>query len=307
MNEEIIENSPSVVGSVAAWQNILNGCGYTPVLLISGQMDTATIATTKKFQKDVGLPQDGHVTQETWKAGLTHTKLPGWSNITPPVAVISSPGKIEITAAQIKKLAQAGAKTSYLNAFKNGQATLDRYGISNTPLRVAHFVAQIMHECGGLTIEFENLNFSAKRLPQVWPKRFKPIGPLNPTDYAHDPVKLANEVYGRRMGNGAPSSGDGFKYRGRGLLQLTGKDSYKEATEILQKTTPTAPDFVVNPDEVINAKWCLEIAASEWEAKGCNALADKDDINAITKKINGGLIGLTEREDWLKKTKHVWP
>ncbi len=131
-----------------------------------------------------------------------------------------------------------------------------------------------------------------------------PRGPLDPNDFAHNPEKLANEVYGKRMGNTGPK--DGFTYRGRGLLQLTGKDSYREATVILRGEDPTAPDFVAAPDEVISAQWCLKIAAAEWVAKGCNAFADLDDINKVTKAINGGLIGLAQRKDWLVKTKAIW-
>lgn len=238
MSAGTIEDNPFVVGSVAAWQNILNGCGYKPQLIITGLMDAETVATTKRFQKGLSLPITGTVTLETWQAGLNHKKEDRWSPVTPPIA--STSGKVLVSTAQILKLAPT-AKNNYLDAFKNGQATLDRYEISNTPLRVAHFIAQVMHECGALTIEFENLNYSATRLPQVWPSRFMPGGPLDPADYAGNPVKLANEVYGGRMGNTAP--GDGFKYRGRGLLQLTGKESYAEATKILQKTNPSAPDL----------------------------------------------------------------
>jgi putative chitinase len=123
----------------------------------------------------------------------------------------------------------------------------------------------------------------------VWPSRFLPKGTKNPADYAHNQQKPGNEVYGGRMGNTGPD--DGFTYRGRGLIQLTGKDSYALATQILRKTNAKAPGFVAAPDEVISAAWCLAVAASEWESKGCNALADKDDIKAITKAINGGQIG----------------
>jgi putative chitinase len=141
-------------------------------------------------------------------------------------------------------------------------------------------------------------------LPKVWPKRFQPTGPLDPAAYAHDQQKLANEVYGGRMGNVAPD--DGFRYRGRGLLQLTGKDSYAQATMILRKTFPDAPDFTVEPDAVISSDWCLKVAAAEWFSKGCNELADNDSINAITRAINGGLIGLAERIEWAKRTKFIW-
>lgn len=210
---------------------------------------------------------------------------------------------IQVTLPQIMLLAP-NARSSYRDAFQNGQAFLDQYRISETALRVAHFMAQILHESGGLAIQFENLNYSAERLPKVWPSRFKPKGPLNPADYAHNQQKLANEVYGNRMGNTAPD--DGYTYRGRGLLQLTGKDSYRDATTILRRENPAAPDFVAFPDEVISADWCLAIAAAEWFSKGCNALADQDDIRKITRAINGGQIGLAERMEWAKRTKAVW-
>ncbi|MBC7603385.1 MAG: lytic enzyme, partial [Ramlibacter sp.] len=135
---------------------------------------------------------------------------------------------ITITPAQLALLAPS-ARSSYRDAFAKGQQWLDQYGISGNNLRIAHFMAQMLHESGGLTIQFENLNYSAGRLPIVWPSRFLPKGPLDPADYAHDPQKLANEVYARAsLGNTSP--GDGYKYRGRGLLQLTGKASYEEAT-----------------------------------------------------------------------------
>jgi putative chitinase len=210
---------------------------------------------------------------------------------------------IQVTLDQIAQLAPS-ARSSYRDAFAAGQAVLDRYGISATPLRVAHFMAQMLHESGGFTIQFENLNYSPERLPKVWPKRFKPAGPLDPAAFAHNPEALANEVYGGRMGNTTP--GDGFKYRGRGLLQLTGKESYASATTLLRKSEPAAPDFTTDPDAAISAEWCLKVAAAEWFEKGCNELADKDAIQSVTKAINGGLIGLAERTEWTKRTKFVW-
>ncbi|MCU0838001.1 MAG: hypothetical protein MUE49_04670 [Rhodospirillales bacterium] len=210
---------------------------------------------------------------------------------------------VTITQDDLQRLAPS-ARSSYREAFANGQDILDRYGISASNLRVAHFMAQVLHECGGLTIQFENLNYSAKRLPQVWPSRFKPKGPLNPADYANNPQKLANEVYGGRMGNTGPN--DGFTYRGRGLLQLTGKFSYEQTTQTLRQDDPTAPDFVAAPDEVISAQWCLAVAASLWAAKGCNPLADADSITRVTRAINGGQIGIGDRTDWLRKTKAIW-
>ena len=208
-----------------------------------------------------------------------------------------------VTIDQILQLAP-NTRSSYREAFQNGQPVFDRCGISDSPLRVAHFMAQVLHESGGLTLQFENLNYSPGRLPKVWPRRFKPKGPLDPAAFAYNPQALANQVYRGRMGNVGPN--DGFTYRGRGLLQLTGRESYQAATTVLRKDFPDAPDFVANPDEVISAQWCLAIAAAEWEAKGCNAMADQDDIKAITRAINGGQIGLADRMECAKRTKAVW-
>jgi len=193
------------------------------------------------------------------------------------------------------------ARSSYRDAAATAQAVLDRHGITQTPLRLAHFIAQMMHESGALTLQVENLNYSAPRLPIVWPSRFQPKGALNPAAYANNPEKLANEVYGGRMGNIQP--GDGFRYRGRGLLQLTGRDSYQEATRILRGFDAGAPDFTVEPDLVFSAAWAVPIAAAEWDAKGCNAFADQDQITMVTQRINGGQIGIAERRDWLLRVK----
>jgi putative chitinase len=193
------------------------------------------------------------------------------------------------------------ARSSYRQAFINGQPWLDRCGIAYSPLRMPHFLAQVLQESGGLANHFENLNYSASRLPLVWPSRFKPKGPLNPNEYAHNPEKLANSVYGGRMGNTGPN--DGFTYRGRGLLHLTGKDGYEEATKWLRKIEPAAPDLVASPDEVISAQWSLAIAAVVWQFKGCNEKADEDNVRKVTQAVNGGQIGISERTEWLKRTK----
>jgi putative chitinase len=210
---------------------------------------------------------------------------------------------VSVTLNQILDLAP-NARSSYREAFQNGQALLDQFDISGTPLRVAHFIAQVLHESDGLANQIESLNYSAERLPKVWPSRFKPTGPLDPADFAHNQQKLGNEVYGGRMGNTGPN--DGFTYRGRGLLQLTGKDSYQEATTTLRAQHPAAPDFVDTPDAVFSAQWCLAVAVVEWASKGCNALADLDDIRKVTRAINGGLIGLSDRMERLRLTKAVW-
>jgi putative chitinase len=210
---------------------------------------------------------------------------------------------VNVTLAQIQRLAP-NARSSYREAFQNGQALFDQSGISANALRVAHFMAQVLHESSELSFQIESLNYSPERLPKVWPSRFKPAGPLDPQEFAHNQEKLGNAVYGGRMGNAGPN--DGFTYRGRGLLQLTGRDSYAEATTNLRKQDPAAPDFVLMPDAVFSAQWCLAVAAAKWATVGCNALADQDDIRKVTKAINGGLIGLSDRTDWLRRTKAVW-
>jgi putative chitinase len=210
---------------------------------------------------------------------------------------------VAVTLAQIQRLAP-NARSSYREAFQNGQALLDQAGISDNALRVAHFMAQVLHESSELCFQIESLNYSPERLPKVWPSRFKPKGLLDPLEYAHNQEKLGNAVYGGRLGNNGPN--DGFTYRGRGLLQLTGRDSYAEATTTLRRQNPAAPDFVAMPDAVFSAEWCLAVAAAKWASVGCNALADQDDVRRVTKAINGGLIGLSDRIDWLRRTKAVW-
>ena len=210
---------------------------------------------------------------------------------------------VAVTIDQILQLApRCGA--GYRAAFEGGQVLLDRYGISANSLRVAHFIAQVLHETGALTLQFENLRYSPERLVAIWPRRFLPIGPLDPAEFAYQPEKLANEVYGGRMGNILP--GDGYLYRGRGLLQLTGKDSYGRATTFLQSSMPKAPDLLADPDAVVSADWCLAAATADWAARGCNQAADHDDVAEVTYLINGGAIGLADRIIWTGKTRAEW-
>ncbi len=210
---------------------------------------------------------------------------------------------VVVTLDQVAQLAPDCAAT-YRDAFRAGSPVLARYGISARRLRVVHFMAQVLHETGALTLQFENLRYSAQRLVKIWPRRFKPLGPLEPDEYADNPEKLANEVYGGRMGNCAP--GEGYLYRGRGMLQLTGKDSYVRATTFLQQCSADAPDFARDPDAVVAPAWCLHVAAADWAARGCNQAADQDDVGKVTQLINGGAVGLSERIMWTSKTRKVW-
>ena len=210
---------------------------------------------------------------------------------------------VAVTLEQITRLAPS-VRPGYGEAFAAGQQVLESFSIADSPLRVAHFIAQLMHESGALTKEYENLNYSARRLVQVWPWRFKPHGPLDPEAYANNARKLANEVYGGRMGNTGPQ--DGYIYRGRGLLQLTGKGNYAVATARVRRCVPSGPDFTQAPDAVLTPDWCLAVAAGEWASRGCNQLADADDLEQITRRINGGTTGFLERQEWLRQAKLVW-
>lgn len=160
-----------------------------------------------------------------------------------------------------------------------------KYDIT-TPARIAAFVAQCGHESGGWRVFEENLNYSAKSLDAVFPKYFVKAG-RNAEEYARKPEKIANVVYAGRMGN--TSDGDGFKYRGRGPIQLTGKDNYVAFGKDMQVD-------VSNPDIVsTDKKISLMSAIWFWNKNGLNKLADAGDIKAMTKRINGGFIGLEDR------------
>jgi putative chitinase len=202
---------------------------------------------------------------------------------------------IAITQAQILGLAPKAIQV-YRDAFAAADAELAPFGINNTALRLSHFLAQVLHESGALMLVKENLNYSVEGLMKTWPKRFPTVEIAQ--QYARNPEKIANFVYGGRMGNVDP--GDGWKYIGRGLIQITGRDNYRKFGGLL------GVDLQANPDLVAGADWVLKVAAAFWQDKQCNALADADDIVGITKKINGGLVGLDDRKAWLAKCKAIW-
>lgn len=161
-----------------------------------------------------------------------------------------------------------------------------KYGM-NTPERQAAFIGQCMHESGKFKTLQENLNYSADRLHVVWPSRFPTVESAKP--YDRNPQKIANRVYGGRMGNGTEETGEGYKYRGRGLIQLTGKDNYVNAAKALDA------DLVNNPDLVSEPKYAALTAGWFWNKRNLNVEADAKDYMGMTKKINGGVIGLNER------------
>lgn len=159
-----------------------------------------------------------------------------------------------------------------------------------TDLRVRHWLAQLAHE-SSLVPQEENLNYSAKRILQVWPSRFKTLKDAQAC--AMRPEALANKVYAGRMGNTRP--GDGFKYRGRGLIQLTGRANYTHYG------TETGFDLVNKPDLLLQIGVSAIVAARFWADHGLNRQADLDNVEAITQAINGGVTGLQHRRDLLEK------
>jgi putative chitinase len=180
------------------------------------------------------------------------------------------------------------AKRSNLEKFVEGlNETFEHFEI-DTPKRMAMFIAQTAHESGNFAATQENLNYSAKGLTGTFKKYFPTEESAVP--YSRKPEKIANKVYGGRMGNGPESSGDGYKYRGRGVIQLTGKDNYTACGKALDLDLLTDPDCVAeNPVAVLSAGWF-------WNTRRLNDWADKGDITTVTKKINGGTIGLADRK-----------
>lgn len=189
------------------------------------------------------------------------------------------------------------------------QVTCEKFQI-NTPERIAGFLSQCAHESGGFTMLEENLNYKAATLAACWPNRFAELddkkkpkrdakGALIPTKVAlaieKQPERIANMVYSSRMGNGPAESGEGFAYIGRGLKQLTGKDNYTRCGNAI------GADFVNNPKLLLEPQYAALSAGWFWSANKCDQFADKKDIEGLTKRINGGLIGLANRKERFEK------
>ena len=164
--------------------------------------------------------------------------------------------------------------------------TFARFGIA-TPRQQAGFIGQCSHECGNFKVLEENLNYRAATLMKLWPKRFPTLEIAN--EYAGNARKIANKVYASRMGNRDESSGDGYRFRGRGCIQLTGHANYFHAGQAL------GVDFVKDPDLVATPTYAALTAGWFWSTHKCNELAEAGDWAGLTKKINGGVIGLADR------------
>lgn len=167
-----------------------------------------------------------------------------------------------------------------------------RYQIDTSPRRLAAWLATIAHESARLTRTVENLNYSAEGLAATWPARYADMtGQPNALaqSIARKPATIASLTYANRMGNDSAGSGDGWHYRGRGLIQITGRDNYDRSGDAL------GLDLILNPERLEEPYYAALSAAEWWSRNGCNQLADTGDMTAVTRKVNGGLTGLDDR------------
>lgn len=200
-----------------------------------------------------------------------------------------------LTRTQIKSIFPRAAEADVDAFLKFGEQALKSSGILDAVTRLQYFLAQLGHESNGLTSREEGLNYSAARLMETWPSRFPTLDIAK--QYERNPEKLANFVYGGRMGNVNP--GDGYRFRGRGYIQLTGRETYREVGRVAGLDLETNPDLAAKPENAIR------IACAYWTWKNINPACDVSDFTAVTKKINGGTIGLNDRLHWLSKVKTV--
>jgi putative chitinase len=244
-----------------------------------GIFGKGTEQAVKNFQTKNGLSPDGIVGEQTWQKIMGQGVL-----ITEPapVAQVVSQPIASVGGLKLEKL-KGHIPDSVIAQIPD---TAAKFGI-DTPIKLAHFLAQCGHESGGFRVTSENLNYSAQGLKNIFPKYFRTVIAEN---YARNPQKIANLVYGNRMGNGPESSGDGFKYRGRGYIQLTGKDNYTAFGKAIGEDIASNPDLVQSKYPLLSAAWffyrnCL---------KKCVDASDAT-VTAVTKCVNGGTIGLPDR------------
>ncbi len=251
----------------------------------------------KKLQEKLGLAPDGvfgsgtELAVKGWQStnGLTADGIVGdgtWSKMFPSQTVITEPSPVpNVGGLKLEKL-KGHVPDAVISMIPD---TAQKFQI-NTPLRLAHFLAQCGHESGGFKATQENLNYSAKGLRGIFGKYF-------PTDalaeqYQRKPEAIASRVYGGRMGNGVESTKEGYKFRGRGYIQLTGKDNYTAFGKAINE------DVISNPD-LVSSKYALLSAAWFFNKNGLHKMADEGSsdtvVTKITKRVNGGTIGLSDR------------
>jgi putative chitinase len=256
-------------------KKLQNKLGVDPI----GKFGPKTETAVKDWQSKHGLGADGIVGDGTWSKMFSEGTVSAPTVITEPAPVKSVGGlKLEklkghIPDAVIAQIPDTAAKFEI-----------------NTPLRLAHFLAQCGHESGGFRLTKENLNYSAKGLNGTFKKYFPTEAAAKP--YERQPAKIANKVYGGRMGNGPESSGEGSKFCGRGYIQLTGKDNYTAFGKSINEDMTSNPDKVASDYALLSAAWFFS-------KNGLHKMADGGATDAvvtsITKRVNGGTIGLADR------------
>jgi len=195
---------------------------------------------------------------------------------------------------RIEMLKEMGVSTHDAEQYIDDlEDVLPKYGIAESKIRLAHFFSQVLHESGCMRFDMENLNYSANALRAVFGKYFKTKRQADA--YARQPEKIANRVYANRMGNASEGSGDGWNYRGRGLIQLTGKNNYKAFAKWM------GVDRVLEDPDLVASEYAVQSAVFYWDKHKLNKIADRDDIVRLTKRINGGLNGLAHRRELLNK------
>jgi putative chitinase len=256
-----------------------------------GNFGPKTEEAVKAFQTKHGLTADGIVGDGTWAKVMNE----GSSASAPtPQPIVSAPAP-QVAGLKLDKL-KGHVPQVVIDSIPEVAA---KFGI-NTPLRVAHFLAQCGHESGGFRVTQENLNYSAKGLNGIFKKYFPTEAAATP--YARQPQKIANKVYANRMANGSEASGDGYKFRGRGYIQLTGRDNYTQFGKAIGVDIPSNPDLVASTYALASAAWF-------WSKNGLNKLADAGAgdtaVTSITKRVNGGTIGLADRIKHFKEYYHL--
>jgi putative chitinase len=257
-----------------------------------GNFGPKTEEAVKAFQTKHGLTPDGIVGPGTW-AKVMGEAAPIQQPT--PAPVQQSAPVVSVGGLKLDKL-KGHIPDGVIAMIPD---TAAKFQI-NTPLRLAHFLAQCGHESGGFRVTQENLNYSAKGLAGIFKKYFPTEAAAAP--YARQPQKIANKVYANRMANGSEASGDGYKFRGRGYIQLTGRDNYTQFGKAIGE------DIASNPD-VVSSKYALLSAAWFWSKNGLNKLADAGatdtTVTSITKRVNGGTIGLADRIKHFKEYYHL--
>jgi putative chitinase len=245
-------------------------------LAADGDFGPGTEAKLKAWQAANGMAADGIAGPETLaKLGITESVA---------LAASAAPAAIPASAFKLDKL-KGHIPDAVIAQIPD---TAAKFGITNV-LRLAHFLSQCGHESGGFKAVNENLNYSADGLKKIFPKYF----PGNISEsYARNPEKIASKVYGGRMGNGDEASREGWKFRGRGYIQLTGKANYTAFDKLVEE------DIISNPD-LVATKYPLSSAAFFFQSNGlwsiCDKGADDATVTAVTKRVNGGTIGLADR------------